>query len=484
MSTSIPSEPGRSVRTSARASRTRAPKRSVPCKVCHWTAGVDPRVIDDPDVSASWNVLALIGALVFQNSAIATAEVYAILRYFYYVRPEVALISGIAWGVVLLNCERAMLGSIHKGARVPPWKLILMIASRVGLTVLMAITIGKPAELLMNSRRVDVELAVEHNAESAAQRKGIEVKYSGRLAELDSVIASNGRDVARYDSLAGAALDSATCDGDGTCGVHNPILGPRYRAKVERANQQRLAAEHAHAVHEPRIAEAVIARERVTGERDAEVARFKDIADHSDDLVARQIALGHLEQQPDVGPIVRRGGLIIQLVALVLELLALGLKLLSDPGPYDYALVAVLEGQSRAWIERSQTLKRDAELGGKQERAAADALDNAAMGLAAGAAKEAGVAVGEDLSVDIVAHATSAARRAASRAFDGEHIAREVANRVARRRDHAVEHVVEAEAGVRTALNELDNVVADASALRTAGMSDTGPESARELAAD
>lgn len=465
------------------------PTRSFFCRISHWAAATVPAVISDPDTSASWNVLALIGTLVLQNSVIAAAEMSGILTGFYDGSVAVAVGFGVAWGIVLLNCERAMIGSVKKGGKAPWWKALLTVASRLGLTLLMAYIVGSQGEQLMSKGRVNLQLAIEHNAESANQRMGTEAKYDNRLADLDSTIAWSVRDMARYDSLANAAFDSAACEGNGSCGSHTNILGPRYKANVVRADYEKLAAEHAHAIDEPRMAAAVAERQEVIREREAEVARFGIVAEGSHDLVARQIALGHIEQQRDVGPIVRRGGRIIMAIAVLIELLALGIKLFADVGPYDLALLALFEGQCRVWEQRKETLEAAAMKDGLRDRAAASAVDKVSAKLMADACAAALKTPGfkkalEDLARDLAESAVDVAKRAKEQAFGADDLARDITESIKERRRQTVDRAADVLGKSRRAVDELDDVATKAETLGADELLDPESPSTQADAAD
>ncbi len=323
-----------------------------------WAAGVNPRLVMHQSCWLERDRNAAMGMAVFATACLATLSSFAVL-YNFVTRGMIApsLIGAVAWGGIILTLDRLMLLTLWKGkqkSQVGLW----VIAPRVLLALLVSVALSIPAELVVFDRQLDLQVRVDQEASIVAHSRQLAIKYS-RLDDLNGQVQALSAEMRQADAATEEAYQAASCEADGSCGSGNEGVGPLYADKREHFAEVRTQAAAVRAANGPKIRELQQEASSLEGKRMRETQAFDATAKDSDDLLARLIALRHLENDAQHGATVTATAWVIRLLSLCLELLPLVLKLTARRGPYDAAFEAVQDGEAAQWeAVREKALSR------------------------------------------------------------------------------------------------------------------------------
>jgi hypothetical protein len=441
-----------------------------PAAILWWAAGAAPRLLAHESCALERARYSAAGLAVLTTAALAAVS-GAVVLYHFICHGSLggAVVGGLAWGLIVLNLDRLLLMTLVKGRNGKSNFTFWVAAPRLGLAALAAVAIAIPAELVLFKGQLDVQVQVDREAAIAGQRGRLVERYA-EIPKLEAQRQSLAEEARAAEAAAQAAFLAAACEADGTCGSGEVGPGVLHAEKAQRFEELREAARRARSQAEARISVLDRQLEQLQTGRDRELSAFQAVADRSDDLLTRLIALKHLEKDPTYGVVVVAAGWIVRLLSLCLELLPLTLKLSAAAGPYDAAYEAVQDGEAAQWqVTRERALER-ADVQIAQERMLGAALKEASSEMLAAAAAEAAGSPAarkarRELARQIVEGATGISRRAAARVFDDQILQDEITAAARRQRRGADRKVVAAERRRSEAFDDLDAAARKAATL-------------------
>jgi hypothetical protein len=425
-----------------------------------------PQIMERPECASDCGRYAALGAMVVAVSALATVN-GAVVAYFFILCEHwlAAGLAGLGWGGLVLSLDRLLLTTFVKRKGASEAAMFLAAAPRLAVAVLMALLIGAQAELVIFRHRLDVQTALDRQAEMLDQKARLDRRY----ASLDALEAQQTGVQARLVAArreASEAWLAASCEADGRCGSGSRGFGPLYAEKQARFAELRADASREEAEARPQLQTLAAQIEVLRTRKSAELDAFGRVAEGGDDIMDRLIALRHLEADPVHGSTVTAAKWLIRLLSLAIELLPILTKL-TVRGPYEAALEAEREircARADAWREAAMTSAR---VSVDQSRLMDQAVLDASSGLAHQTLAEcltgeAAATARAELTAEVLDRAMAMARRTAARIWDDPLAEAEVVatGRSARRRAEA--NVASTQARASSVMGALRRVVADA----------------------
>ena len=427
-----------------------------------WMAGADVALLSDRRCADDRIRFTATGLVTLASSGVAFVSAYVIASS-YIVASELAASSwAAAWALFVLLNERSLLAGMWSMADASLARKLATNWPRLCLALAAAAAAGPAIELRIFADSVALQRQRDGQVEIAGAQRRLASQYSEisrleqRLVGLDGRISAAD---AQVDQAARAAI--AESDGSGGSGRE----GADILFEIKRAEQSRLERD-AQALRDRLDPERRALAARISGltvGRDAELARFRERAEATDDVVADLIALHHLKSHPESGPILVISAWAIWLIVALAELLPILSAIFQRTGAYEEAVAArriVAIAEWRAWRESSHrgiaavaVAEQRVDIAGAQlvDHLVTDALDEASTCEAARKAQE-------ELVAEILASAVPRARRAAREAFgdDLEHEVAAVAREARRQADGRVVHAEIRHSRVVTALRRIE----------------------------
>lgn len=330
-------------------------------------SGIDQEILEK--CPSDVNKYVGIGATVFFTGLMALfSGGYALYTVFDSV--FLALLFGIAWGLMIFNLDRYIVSSMKSHGKFGRDFMIAL--PRLALALLLALVISKPLELKIFDKEIKAELLVMEQEVYKTQEDKINERYESQIEEKRTEVAGLKQEIAvktaSRDTLALMALQEA----DGTGGSRNRNLGPIYRAKKLDAENAQAELDALLASHQPRIAllETEIAETEATIKSD--IVNLNREAYGG--LAARMEALDRLAQRSDA---IYLASIFIVLLFIAIETAPVLVKLISHRSPYDYLLhehehvyqMAHLENTSLLSNKIANSVKYNTEIGTHQVNA-------------------------------------------------------------------------------------------------------------------
>jgi hypothetical protein len=258
-----------------------------------WCAGGVPEVLSKyPTEKAKYEGI---------GGAVLTTGVLAFVSGFYAIYSTLAsgsygvLISiafGLLWGLAIFNLDRYIVASLRKSSDpATRWRQRLRetwlpALPRIGLAVLIGITLSKPLELRLFQNAIAGQAAI--NQEQAVQEKRNGLIQSSSLATLDTELKTLNDEVASGEARAQALQDEFLRESDGTGGSRRYGYSEVARVKQEAAVQARLQV----AALQERQRQVQSDRDRIDAQINEQVAAFR--SGLNDDFLTRMRALSDL----------------------------------------------------------------------------------------------------------------------------------------------------------------------------------------------
>jgi hypothetical protein len=337
------------------------------------------------------------GVLLTTAGVAAVSATFALLMAVHL--PLVAcVITGVAWGVVILNLDRLLVTSMVRHRQGGWWRNVLMAVPRVGLALLLGAVISTPLVLQIFDPEIQSQMLVAQGERRAAfeerlktdprftvlpdlqtQLKGLQDTANGSVAQ--SVDADEGVKAAQAQAdkrLAEWQAAQAAYNGevDGTTGSRVPGVGAASRAKQDaavaaKAQYDQAKAELQRAIDGATTAssgKATTASDQIAGvqkqiddltaRQNAERAGYSDSQDVSGGLLSRLEALDDLRaNRPTLG----LAQFMLFLLFMTLELLPVIVKLLQVVGPESVYETMIREMETDALGQAALQRARDRE---------------------------------------------------------------------------------------------------------------------------
>jgi hypothetical protein len=296
------------------------------------------------------------------GGAVLTTGVLAFLSGFYAVYttlaggPYAVLISigfGLLWGLAIFNLDRYIVSSLRKptdpGVR---WRQRLRetwlpVLPRIGLAVLIGITLSKPLELRLFQNAIAGQAAINRDQAVAEKREGL--IGSSSLADLDTELTGLRSELASSEARAQSLEDEFLKEADGTGGSrrygYSEVARVKEAAAVE-ARQQVAALQQ-------RLSQVQGERDRVDAEINQQVNVFR--TNLGDDFLTKMRALSDLTANSAA---VWWISTFVVFLIIGVEITPVVVKLLSPIGPYDVKLDAMNSVETNEALLRRDTTNR------------------------------------------------------------------------------------------------------------------------------
>ena len=319
-----------------------------------WCAGVVPEVLHMyPTERAKYEGI---------GGAVLTTGVLAFFSGFYAIYTTLAsgsygvltsILFGLLWGVAIFNLDRYIVSSLRKatdpGVR---WRQRLRetwlpTLPRVGLAVLIGITLSKPLELRLFKNAIAAQAAINQDQAVIEKRTGL--IQSSTLNALDSELKELNESVAASEGRAQKLADEFLQESDGTGGSrrygYSEVARVKEAAAVE-ARQQVTASQN-------RLREVQQERDKVDAEITQQVSAFRTSL--NDDFLTRMRALSDLTAKSNS---IWWISTFVVLLIIGVEITPVIVKVLSPIGPYDVKLDAMNSVETTEALLRRDTTNR------------------------------------------------------------------------------------------------------------------------------
>lgn len=248
----------------------------------------------------------------------------------------VSVLFGIVWALTIFNLDRFIVSSLRKptdpSARWPQrlretW---LPTLPRLGLAILIGITISKPLELRLFQNAIASQAAIDRDLEVTAKRSG--AIQSTPLASLEAEEKTLSEDVTRSEARAQNLEDDFRQEADGTGGSRRYGYSEVARLKESEA----VAARQQVRDLQQHLQQVQIERANVNAGIDRRVEDFRE--SQRDDFLTKMRALAELSASSSA--VWWISSFIVFLLAGI-EITPVLVKLLSPIGSYDVKLDAM-----------------------------------------------------------------------------------------------------------------------------------------------
>jgi len=319
-----------------------------------WCAGVVPDTLRRyPSERAKYEgiggaVLAT-GVLAFFSGFYA---IYSTLASGSYAIP-ISMAFGIVWALTIFNLDRYIVSSLRKPTDpATPWRrrlseTLLPALPRLGLAILIGITISKPLELRLFQSAIATQAAIDRDMEVTAKRAG--VIQSSPLGSLDAESKTLSEEIARAETCAQVLEDEFHHEADGTGGSHRYGYSDVAHLKESAAVQSRQQVNEL----QQRLRQAQTERDKVNAQIDRQVQDFRE--SQRDDFLTRMRALSELSANSSA---VWWISSFIVFLLVGVEITPVLVKLVSPIGSYDVKLDAMFSSDTTEALLKRDTTNR------------------------------------------------------------------------------------------------------------------------------
>jgi hypothetical protein len=295
------------------------------------------------------------------GGAVLTTGVLAFFSGFYAIYTTLAdgsygllwsLVFAVLWGLAIFNLDRYIVSSLRKPTDVSlTWRRRLAVTwlpalPRLGLAVLIGITLSKPLELRLFQSAISSQIEINRDRAVTAKRAGM--PQTTRIAEINGEIEKLNGSMAAASENAKRLSDEFRREADGTGGSLRYGYSEVARVKEAAANQARQEADNVQRTLGPRVAELQAQADQINGDIDQRVESFR--AGFAEDFLTRMTALSDLRAN---SPAVWWISAFVTLLLIAIEITPVLVKLISPIGAYDVKLDALYDvDTTEAFLKR------------------------------------------------------------------------------------------------------------------------------------
>jgi len=298
------------------------------------------------------------------GGAVLTTGVLAFFSGFYAIYTTLAsgpysvvisVVFAFLWGLAIFNLDRYIVSSLRKPTDTAvPWRrraaaIWLPALPRMGLAILIGITLSKPLELRLFQGAIAGQ--AEINRDRAVTAKRASLTQSSRLDPLRTELHTLNAEVASADQHAQLLEQEFRKEADGTGGSLRYGYSEVARVKESAAVKARQQAEEARKRIQERAGPLEAEIDNVSASIDREVGAFKKGL--ADDFLTRMTALSDLTANSSS---VWWISAFVTFLLIGIEITPVLVKLISPIGPYDVKLDALNSvGTTEAILKRDTT---------------------------------------------------------------------------------------------------------------------------------
>jgi hypothetical protein len=319
-----------------------------------WCAGVVPEVLRKyPSEKAKYEGI---------GGAVLATGVLAFFSGFYAVYTTLAsgsyavltsIAFGLLWGLAIFNLDRYIVSSLRKSSDPEVrWRQRLRdtwlpALPRIGLAILIGITLSKPLELRLFQNAIAGQAAI--NQDRVVTEKRAALTQSSTLGALDAELQKLREETATAEARAQALQDEFLKESDGTGGSRR--YGYSEVARVKEASA--VEARQQVAALQQRLRQVQGQRDSIDGQINQQVATFREGL--KDDFLTKMRALSDLTANSS--SIWWISSFVVFLIVGV-EITPVVVKLLTPIGPYDVKLDAMNNVENNEAFLRRDTTNR------------------------------------------------------------------------------------------------------------------------------
>ncbi len=319
-----------------------------------WCAGVMPETLQMyPSEKAKYEG---IGGAVLTTGALAflsgTYAVYTTLASGSYALVTSAAF-GILWAIAIFNLDRYIVSSLRKPTDANiRWRQRLArtwfpAIPRLGLAILIGITLSRPIELRLFQNAIAGQAAI--NRDQAVETRRASLTASSELGRVDADLATIIAQLAEAENRVATLEDEFRRETDGTGGSRRIGYSEVARVKEAAAVQARRDLVGLQSSVQDRLNQLQTERDEATARIQSQVETYRQSL--AEDFLTRMRALADLSAN---SPAVRWISTFVMLLIIGIEITPVLVKLLSPVGPYDVKVDAMNRVENHEAI-----LKRD-----------------------------------------------------------------------------------------------------------------------------
>jgi hypothetical protein len=269
----------------------------------------------------------------------------------------VAIGFGVIWGLAIFNLDRYIVSSLRKPTdSAIRWRQRLAATwlpalPRLGLAILIGITVSKPLELRLFHGAIESQAAINRDREVRAKRASL--TESTRLNELRSEWSSLNDEIVSSENRARLVEDDFRQEADGTGGSRRYGYSEVARLKESAAIQSHQQAAEVRARLEGRTRQLQAEMDRLNAEIEPQVAAFRQSL--TGDFLTEMTALSDLSS---ASTSVWWISAFVTFLIVGIEITPVLVKLLTPVGPYDVKLDALNSVETNESILRRDTATR------------------------------------------------------------------------------------------------------------------------------
>jgi len=300
------------------------------------------------------------------GGAVLTTGVLAFFSGFYAIYTTVAAGSyalilsvafGLLWALAIFNLDRYIVSSLRKPTdAAATWRQRLKetwmpALPRLGLAILIGITLSKPLELQLFHNAVASQAAINRDQAVAAKRAGL--TGSSNLALISAELTRLTREINQAEEHAKALEEDFRKEADGTGGSRRYGYSEVARLKESAALEARRQSAELRNALQPRVQQFQSSKDDVSRDIDRQVEAFRQSL--TGDFFTNMTALSDLTAKSASAWWIST---FVVLLLIGIEITPVLVKLLSPIGPYDIKLDAINAAESHeALLQRDTRIR-------------------------------------------------------------------------------------------------------------------------------
>ncbi|MCB0745960.1 MAG: DUF4407 domain-containing protein [Ignavibacteriae bacterium] len=241
----------------------------------------------------------------------------------------IAIVFGLIWGLIIYNIDRFIITSTGKGdgTEAITWTEFKTALPRIIMGCIIAISISKPLEIRILKGEIDAKLQVKQEELKQEAIKGIEDKYTARIAEKNAKIAEYQKEINNAENSYTESVKDFNAELEEKPNGSSSGYGPDAARKEIIMNDRKHDRDQMRLKFDPMIAELNEEIKNYISDKNKEIDNLSFSLSGLDGL-AERITIAE-DEYPTVS-------WFLTLLFLAIELTPIFFKLMLIKSPYDY----------------------------------------------------------------------------------------------------------------------------------------------------
>ncbi len=243
---------------------------------------------------------------------------------------------GVLWGLMIFNLDRFIVASMRKSGSLI--QQFLAATPRIILAALLGIVISKPLELKIFEKEIDKQLNVIINRNKTLLQDSVNIRYiqlSANFSNERNEIYDRINSLRNEYNTASSELEKEVVGTATETTTGKVGYGPNAKRKEELKRAKKEELEAYRTQMQPRLDELDEAIDKLSGQKQIELAGLDPSENNYTGFAARIQALDELGKS---NAVLGWASLFIMGVFIALEMAPVLVKLISPKGPYDHLL--------------------------------------------------------------------------------------------------------------------------------------------------